>query len=92
MITEKQRNLKDIKITNKRKKLWQLAPHYSKLLEDDFMWDNIKNIRNVYLEHNPIRMGIQSYPNTMDYIMFGYILSLNYKILTYVLNVAFQIS
>jgi len=67
MMTQVQRNLKDIKITNKRKKLSQLAPHY-----DDFMWDNIKNIHNVYLEHHPIRMGIQSDPNTMDHTMFGY--------------------
>jgi len=64
---EIQRNLKVIKKTIKRKKLLQPTPHYLKLLEDGLMWNGVENIRNVYLEHHPIGMGIQNGPSTMDH-------------------------
>jgi hypothetical protein len=66
-MTKVQRNLKVIKRTNKRKKLLQLAPHYLKLLKDGRTRNGVENIRNVYLEHHPIGIGIQNGPNIMDH-------------------------
>jgi len=67
MMIEKQRSLNAIKRMNKEKKLGQLASHCPKLLGDGLMWNGVKSVYNVYLKHHPIKMGIQSGPNTMDH-------------------------
>ncbi len=66
-MTEEQKNLNVIKWTNKREKLRELVFYYLKFLEDGLTWNGVENIYNVYLKHHPIRMGIQSGPNTMDH-------------------------
>jgi hypothetical protein len=52
---------------NKKEKLGQLVSCYPKFLKDGFTWNVVKNICNVYLKHHPIKMDIQSGPNTMDH-------------------------
>jgi len=43
------------------------TPYYLKLLKDDLTRDGIENVYNVNLKHHPIKMGIQSGSNTIDY-------------------------
>ncbi len=66
-MTKKKRNLKIKKIINKRKKLKQLTSCCLKFLEDGLTQDGVESICNVYLKQHPIKMGIQSGPNTMDH-------------------------
>lgn len=61
------KELKGQKKNEQKKKLRQLGPLYSKLLEDGLTQDGVKNIYSVYLEHHPIRKGIQSDFNTMGH-------------------------
>jgi len=67
MMTEVQRNLKAIKITNKGGKLGQLPPCSPKFMENGLTQNDVKSICNVNLKHHPIKMGIQSGFNTMDH-------------------------
>jgi hypothetical protein len=66
MMIEVQKNLNAIKRTNKRKKLLQLTP-LPKVPKRWFYRDGVESIHNVYIEHHPIKMGIQNGPNTMDH-------------------------
>jgi len=67
MMIEVQRNMKAIKRTNKRKSCYNWPPCCSKFLEDGLTWNSVESIYNVYMEHHPIKMGIQSGPNTMEH-------------------------
>jgi hypothetical protein len=67
MMIEKQRNLKTIKKMNKGKNLEQLTSLCLKVLEDKLMRHDVENVYNIYLKHQPIKMGIQNGPNTMDH-------------------------
>jgi hypothetical protein len=54
-------------MNEQREKLKDLVFYCSKLLENGLTWNGIESIYNVYLKHHPIRMGVQSGPNTMDH-------------------------
>jgi hypothetical protein len=66
-MTEVQRNLKAIKITNKREKLRQLPLFSPKFVKNGLMQNSVESICNVNLKHHPIKMGIQNGYNTMDH-------------------------
>jgi hypothetical protein len=67
MMTEEQKNVNVIKWTNKGEKLRDFMSYYPKFLENGLTWNGVESIYNVYLKHHPIKMGIQSGPNTMDH-------------------------
>jgi hypothetical protein len=69
MMIEVQRNRKAIKKMEQKEKVVIINPHCLKLLEGGLTRDDVENVCNVYLEHHPIRMGIQSGPNTMDHAL-----------------------
>jgi hypothetical protein len=58
---------KSHKKIEQKEKLWQLAPCCPKLLEDGLTQDGAENVCNVYLQHHPIRMGLQSSLNNMEH-------------------------
>ncbi len=77
MMIEEQRNLKAIQKTNKREKRRQLASYCLKLLKYGLTRDGVERICNVYLKHHPIKINIQSDPNTIDH---GFTTSYNHHL------------